>query len=487
MSAVTNTKRNILTIQQRLEILEKWKNGGSVPQIANKHNISVKKVQYVIQNADKIREAVKRGMNVKTMSINPLKYKKLDDQLYEWYLERQASNDIITVEQFHQKAYEIAINVEGPSNMHQFLQQFTERHGIQVQRNVKTERIGTIKYIKLYEQLFEWCQERQASGDTITYKLLCQKSFEIANIVGKPSSMNMFLYRFIYRFIKCHKIQLESRNMTEILQNPVQRDDEATQSDAEKFIQEFSQRLEKENINKDNIYIMIKTDVIWKTLVQALLECADKTKITIQQIDDLKKKIITVIFCINVTGSHKLPPYPGELENENQRVSEHCESRLLVAHKLQENALTKESKDFEFWYDVMFKTLVEKYQENKNITGKVLLLVDNCILSEWIKQDDCFEVLFLLTNRVSFFKSVYLEIIQKIDQLFRKNMKEHLQNFFYEAKEFETDFIMHWCNNIICKSWVDIASEDIENLWRFLRQGRPTREDTSTLTSVNSQ
>lgn len=76
------------------------------------------------------------------------------------------------------------------------------------------------------------------------------------------------------------RIQYRYNNITsctpEILQILVKKNDETNRSD--KKIQEFSQRLEKENII-DNIYYMIKIDIVWKTLVQALLTHWDKTKI----------------------------------------------------------------------------------------------------------------------------------------------------------------------------------------------------------------
>ncbi|KMQ87921.1 jerky protein [Lasius niger] len=299
---------------------------------------------------------------------------------------------------------------------------------------------------------------------------------------GGPSDMGCFQQQFIKR----HGILLESENTTEILQNPVQRDDEANQSDPEKFIQEFSQRLEKENISTDNIYIMIKTDRIWELLFLTMKGYVDLTRVTIQVMDDYNKKIrkTPFIFCTNVTGSNKLPPFFGALENEyeNQSVSEHCES------KLRENVSTKESENFAWWYNNVFKKFVKYHQKEKNIIGKVLLLVDNCtrrILSEEITQDDRFEVLFLPKNRVSFFEQLYPDIMWYMEEEFRTYTLERSQNFSSEGKEFNIN--THWITNVIYNSWVDVAYF-LEKLWRrFLKQGRQTPEGTPILTSVSSQ
>ncbi|CAL1680267.1 unnamed protein product [Lasius platythorax] len=408
--------------------------------------------------------------------------KRLDKQLNEWCLEQKTSGDTtIFDELLYQRACEIAKQVkEEPLDMYAFLQEFKKRHAIALQSRHSP---SNVKYIKLDIELYEWYQERQASGDTITKQLLYQEAYKIAKELGEgPRNMSDFMQKFMER----HDIVLESQN-TEILQNPVQRDDKANQSDAEKFNQEFSQRLEKENINRDNIYIMIETNVIWKTFVEVLLAHADKTKITIQQIHDLKKKISTVIFCTNITGSHKLPPYPDKLvhEYENHGVLQHWKNKLLVAYQLQE------AKSFASWYSNMFKKLVKQYQETKNITGKVLLLIDhytNRILLEEITQDDGFEVLFLPTDTVSFFEPLFPKFIEKINQVCLTYILERLQNFSSEGKEFNMSWNLHSCKKMICNSWEDIAAENIEELWRtFFKQGRQTRDGTSILTSVSSQ
>lgn len=116
--------------------------------------------------------------------------------------------------------------------------------------------------------------------------------------------MSAFLQRFKMRY----NIQ-ESENTSEILQNPVQRNDEANQSNNEKFIQEFNQLLETENIKGDNIYIRIKTDVIWKTLIQILLEHVHEKEIAMQiDVNNLKKNQTCCILLILlvVTNYHLL-------------------------------------------------------------------------------------------------------------------------------------------------------------------------------------
>ncbi|XP_029680696.1 tigger transposable element-derived protein 2-like [Formica exsecta] len=429
-------------------------------------------------------------------------HKEVDVALINWLLLQIISGDTISDIMLIDKTEELMKEFGGPltsERKYKWLEKFKICHKILiksdilqnfVERNDETNQSNK----NLDDQLLNWLLERKKSGDTISLEMLADKTWKLIDEFDGPSKKREEK-NWLWRIKKRYHLP-DFRKMPEILQNVIQRDDEANHFNAEKFIQEFSQRLEKENIDKENIYNMIETADIWKRFVQTLLAHADKTKIAEKHIDieKLKSNPLTIIFCTNVTGSNKLPPFSLEHKNEyeNQTMSEHCESRLLVTHKLQENASTRESKDFAFWYKYLFKLHVKYHQEKKNVTGKVLLLVDNCmqrIFSENITQDKDFEILFLPTNAVSFFESLYPKLIAEIDKIFQDyviNLFE--KKSFCEAKEFNRDYNIDYCITSICKPWKLIAPENIEKLWRiFLRQDRQIQEDTPTLTSASSQ
>lgn len=219
-----------------------------------------------------------------------------------------------------------------------------------------------------------------------------------------------------------------------------------------------------------------------------------KKKIVEKQINvtKLQENPSVIILCTNVTGSHRPQHfiYNHKNENENQGVSEHRET-LLVAHKLKENISTEESeeKDFSYWYNNRFKTSVREHQLEKNITGKVLLLLPiACNISSRKKiliRNDDFEIVFLPTNTASFFEPLHPDIIEEVNRIFYDYMLERVRNISYEDKEFNREYNYRYWVSTIWKAWKLLSSK--EKLWkRFLKQGHQTQEDSSTLT-VSSQ
>ncbi|EFN73994.1 Jerky protein-like protein-like, partial [Camponotus floridanus] len=189
------------------------------------------------------------------------------------------------------------------------------------------------------------------------------------------------------------------------------------------------------------------------------------------------KNTITTMFCINVTGNHKLPPITGEVSYDDQT--------------LEEDVATKGSKEFAFWYNNLFKKSMREHQLKENITGKVLLLVENwtqSILSEDIMQDDDFEIIILPINTVSIFKPLYpdsLTLINEVNRIFENYMLQRidkLTNCYKNSlvKEFNRSYNINFHISAIIKSWHLVKTENMEESWRkFLEllQGLQTQED----------
>ncbi|EFN73992.1 hypothetical protein EAG_05672 [Camponotus floridanus] len=185
------------------------------------------------------------------------------------------------------------------------------------------------------------------------------------------------------------------------------------------------------------------------------------------------------MLCINVTGSHKLPPFTGEVTNDDQTLEED---------------VIKGSKAFEFWYEKMFKENVREYQSKEKITGKVFLLVENWTqyilltqnyLSQKIAQDDDVKMLILPINTVSFFKPLYPEFINEVNRIFEIYLLQRIDKLTncYEkplVKEFNRSYNINFHISAIAKSWLEVRIENVEESRRkFLEllQGPQTHED----------
>lgn len=96
MSYTRGIKRIVLTLQQRLEIVQKLQYGVSVNQLAIDYGISSSTVRRIKSNALELRQRLEiPGAATRKKMRKPL-MEELDARLYEWYLERRALGDYIS-------------------------------------------------------------------------------------------------------------------------------------------------------------------------------------------------------------------------------------------------------------------------------------------------------------------------------------------------------------------------------------------------------
>ncbi|XP_029171718.1 uncharacterized protein LOC114941043 [Nylanderia fulva] len=504
---VTNKRQPMtITIETKLKILAEHDKKMPIAWISRKFGINKRSIYRIISDKKHIYQLVNQGINVKASKSGFILYYDLDNKLHKWCNEQKASNKTIPYVLFRQEANRIRESLDYYLNrkgLNNFLTKFIKRYNIifesldtskSMQNPVQDDMVNQSgaeqiqeKHIpgkrcsELYKQLSEWYKVQK----TITKDLLSQKASEIARDVGGPGDMR----KFVQGFIDDNKIEFESGNAGDILQNPVERDDDPNPSDTEINFQKFLQRSEEKNISMDNIYVTFQIDVIWNTLIKTLLAYANKQKIAPQLIDinNLKKKIVTFMFCINITNSNSLQPflfYEHEInENEIQNVSEFFENKFFVAHKLQEKGSSEELdiKDrFAYWFNNAFKARVKVHNENENIPGKVFLLGDDCtrrFLSENIVQDDDFEIELFTINSLT--ELLYPEIIERMNQLCLSYLLKRVQKFSSKTMfntEFYKEYNISWCTIVIRKAWEDIAPNEKIELWRFVKQDRQPRE-----------
>lgn len=94
---------------------------------------------------------------------------------------------------------------------------------------------------------------------------------------------------------------------------------------------------------------------------------------------------------------------------------------------------------------------MKEYQSNKNIMGKVLLLVDNGMQQyiHSITQDDDIEILILPKNTVSFFTPLFPELINEINTIFEGIMLKKLTEESLVAKEFSRSYNIEFYTKVI--------------------------------------
>ncbi|CAL1682010.1 unnamed protein product [Lasius platythorax] len=331
-----------------------------------------------------------------------------------------------------------------------------------IKQETNIDRKRSVKYKSLEKRLFKWFREGKESGDSISYSQFKAEGLKLMNEFDGPSAPNakrLWLDRCWTRFVNLPQF----RNAPKCTENLTRRSDQ-NELLAEKFIQELIHRLKEEDIRRDNIYVMFMKKFTWRSLLPNTQK--DTKEIDIQK---LGNDGLTIILCTNTTGSCKLSPFYF-YEYKTQKALKYLESKVAILQTLKKDTLNQQI--FADWYNNHFIKSVIKHQQETNVSGKVLLLVNkHCkefILSEDTMQNDEFEMLFFPSNSI-------FPLKQYIRDIIRLRLKK-------VAKDFCTSYDMSIYMKAICKSWANcITPAYIKSLWeKFLSDSRTEENTTST-------
>nr|XP_034195200.1 jerky protein homolog-like [Osmia lignaria] len=261
----------------------------------------------------------------------------------------------------------------------------------------------------------------------------------------------------------------------------------ADEDSAITFCNNFTKLLEEDDsINIDNIYNMDEAGLLWKALPsKTLIERKDKVVKGYKS----RKERITVALCANASGTHKLMPLVIN-KFENPRALKHCKSNLPVIFKSQKNAWMTQTL-FRDWFENYFKPSVRTYQLNKRVTGKVILLLDNCaghtVPPELLDADN-FKIMYLPPNTTSLIQPMDQGIIAKLKCLYRHKTLRKTITYQCGISEFQKQFTLKDCIEILHESWSEISANNSINSWKKIIPSqadwyhRVMREDITSFT-----
>ncbi|XP_053980802.1 jerky protein homolog-like [Hylaeus anthracinus] len=398
MEAVPSQKKRN-TVAKRLEIVQKIEKGVSVEQLIAEYGISKRTVFRYKQTASSIREYAKKAYN--TMDLKKrmkLLYEDVDDRLYTWILEKQASGEVLTDTILQNKARAMHEESDGPSKFtasRGWLRCFKRRH------NVHMKSLSPIH-------------------------------------VGRPL------------------------NTYELA--------------AKTFLKELSAILDKEDISEENIYNMDETSLMWKALPRKILARERDKK---QEIKNIKVRPdrVSVVFCTNATGTHKLPLL---LINKyaNPPSIKDCILTLPVIYKTQCNSWINKIV-FNDWFKNHFKVSVRQRQMQNHQKGRVLLLIGNCkghmpIQYKW--DDAQFKVVFLPPNTCSFIQPLDQGIIAECKRMYKYDLQKRVLQY-HEIRQFYADYNIKDCIDLISNIWNEITAPSIRSSWKNLLGRIPLTEN----------
>ena len=375
----------MLSIEQKLEILEELDHGTPVSGVARDYNIHPTTVRRIRRNASTINQAADRGLRM-------LKQRKL----------RKATHE------------------------------------------------------KLEERLYMWFVERKEVGDPITDWLLRQKALELITEFGSPSTFKAslgwvakFKIRYDIRLADIQRIHREHRTTNNVA--------------AEEFVSNFARQIEEERIEHNNIYNMAVSSLMWKALPVKRLAHEETNADGIKR----KKERVTVGFCANMTGTHKLKPLFIH-RSQHPRAIKDIMNSLPVVYKAQKNAWLDETI-FTDWFQNEFKPAVRAYQQESGVTGKVMLLLNNCIahklMSVQFPEDPQFEILFLPPNTTTVIQPMDQGVILKAKRVFHCRMLRQVVSYSGNIQEFYDKYNLRDCINLLDEAWREVGVANIRNSW----------------------
>ena len=328
------------------------------------------------------------------------------------------------------------------------------------------KRLRRSTYKELESRLYTWFVERRKLGDPISDSILRQKAVQLIKELAAQSTFRATV-GWLRKFKRRYDIRLVNR---------FREKGSANVAAAEKFSSDFARRIEERGIEHSNIYNMDVSGLMWKALPSSTLE-KDMNG------EKGKEDLVTVGFCANMTGTHKLLPlfihkfkYPKAMKK--------IKTSLPVVYKVQKNAWMDQLV-FTEWYQNNFKPAVRGYQRYSGTSGKAILLLDNCIAhklrSVEFQEDQQFEIMFLPPNTSSIIQPMDQGVILKAKRAFHCRLLRRVLTYFGSVEEFYEKYNFKDCIDLLDEAWREVSASNIWNSWNNImktgREGMPEGEE----------
>lgn len=165
MSAERNSSYIVLSLQQRLEVLQKLEYAVPIQQLASEYGVSVATIHRIKKNGVQLQQNSETSGKIRKRMRKPVLH-ELDDRLYAWYLQQRAVCDRVTDAQFHKRALELNKQFAGPSTFTAnkgWIWRFKKRHGIAVSKTsaINDEADVSTKAEEEFIQGFLWRLEEE--------------------------------------------------------------------------------------------------------------------------------------------------------------------------------------------------------------------------------------------------------------------------------------------------------------------------------------
>ena len=309
---------------------------------------------------------------------------------------------------------------------------------------------------ELDDCLYKWFIQKRSESVPVNGVILKAQALKFNNLLGGDNTFkasNGWLSRWKIRHGIC-QINMEG---------------EAASSDinaASEFPNQLKNVIEKGGYCDEQLYNCDESALYYKLMPSKSL---DVKKDAHKSGFKLNKDRVTLLFCTNKTGSHKLKPLCIG-KSKSPRCFKHVNMNSLpVTYDNSSNACMT-SAVFQKWFERDFVPSVKRHLRLKRLEEKALLLLDNCSAhpSDDILQskDGKIKVMFLPKNTTALIQPLDQGIIHAFKAHYRGGLLSDMVNSELQVTEFLKTVTLKHAAYLIGLAWNKVSPTSIEHCWK---------------------
>ena len=335
------------------------------------------------------------------------------------------------------------------------LRQFIDN--IEHDEGLARKKARTAKDSDLDQAVYTWFVQRRHEGVPISGPLLRAQAEKFnREINGDPTFTATD--GWLMRFKKRHAI-----SQLTVCGEAKSADSEA----ADAYSDELRTLIAKYELCDDQVYNCDETAMFYKMLPEKTL-AEKKDKRSTEGYKRIKDRL-TLLLCVNKTGSHKLTPLViGKYQRP--RCFHHVDmTNLPLLYRHSGNAwMTRQL--FEDWFHKDFVPAVQAHQRENGLARKALLLMDHCPVhppaESLVSRDGKITTSFLPKNTTSKIQPLDQGVIMNFKANYRKNLLREILESDLVIPQFLKALNIKDMLYIAAELWAAVTPTAIANCWR---------------------
>ncbi len=240
----------------------------------------------------------------------------------------------------------------------------------------------------------------------------------------------------------------------------------ADKDSAAQFPPRLLEFLADKELVDEQVYNADESGLFYRMLPNSTL--AQKNDITKSEGYKLAKDRVTLLFCVNKTGTHKMKPLCIGKFAKPRCFSHVNMNTLSLAYTNSGNAWMT-AKIFQEWFDLTFVPAVRRHMRQQSLDEKVVLLLDNCRAhppANMLRSDNGkITVMYMPPNTTSVIQPLDQGIISAFKRHYRTELVKEILLSDVNATEFLKKFYLKEMFRVAGRAWDKVTPTTVENCW----------------------